>query len=141
MSGPLAMFLGNKDRLQRYLVQVIDQSGDKVFISNNPPIPNENFLNGAWGLYTTGTPATGNDFVLSIVISEGSSPGINFFKSVMVQDSTGVIQTFNTATASYQFVDEAVGGLFDQALWGWGTGTNKVWTTTHAERQLIIVPN
>jgi hypothetical protein len=56
------------------------------------------------------------DFIFSI---DGSAVGQHYIREIRVQDSTGAIRVFSTASAA----------VFSSNTWQWGNGSSRVWTS------------
>jgi hypothetical protein len=64
------------------------------------------------------------------VVASGSGAPQNAFTQILVEDSTGNIRTYTSASASYV--------SSGQPYWFWGTGSSPAWTGAASNRSFTI---
>jgi hypothetical protein len=127
MSGALSLLMVGS-RFVRYSVTIgsFDQGGGQIRYGRN--------FNATYGAIS---PSTFNGLTIGTVdcvtlstfdlAVELRSTGLSqtYFSRIQVQDTAGNVRTYRTADASI-----FSNGSPNSTIWGWGSGSNLVWTAT-----------
>lgn len=110
-----------------FTVTVGESAGTYGFISATYGSVSPTTYSGKSLARVTGGDAGANDLRIELPLTVTQ----NFFRSVLVQRTDGTWTRYETSAATFS------GGSISAGIWQWGSGSNRVWTST-GTRALIF---